>query len=77
MRVDLGQKIRLLSESIGATKVFKTENVGWDYPSDPTLNPTAKLPDVLIVDQKFAFDEITRLTCGIKLQRCSRSYYKR
>tara|TARA_B100000745_G_scaffold255686_1_gene178407 strand:- start:10143 stop:22226 length:12084 start_codon:yes stop_codon:yes gene_type:complete len=60
-----GAKIRALSESIGATKVFKTENVGWDYPTDPTLNPTAKLPDVLIVDQKFAFDEIIRVTSGL------------
>ena len=60
-----GSKIRSLSESIGATKVFKTENVGWDYPSDPTLSPTAKLPDVLLVDQKFAFDKITRLTSGL------------
>ena len=63
--MDLGQRLEALSESIGATKVFKTENVGWDYPSDPTLNPTAKLPDVLIVDQKFAFDEIIRVTSGL------------
>ena len=61
----IGAKIRPESESIGSEKTFATENVGWDYPTDPTLNPTAKLPDILIVDQKLSFDKITRLTAGL------------
>ena len=60
-----GAKIRPESESIGAEKVFLTDNVGWDYPTDPTLSPTAKLPDVLIVDQRLSFDSITRITAGL------------
>ena len=60
-----GAKIRPESESIGSEKTFITEDVGWDYPTDPTLSPTAKLPDVLIVDQKLSFDEITRVTAGL------------
>ena len=60
-----GAKIRPESDSIGAEKTFITENVGWDYPTDPTLSPTTKLPDVLIVDQKLSFDTITRLTAGL------------
>ena len=60
-----GAKIRVESESIGAEKTFLTEDVGWDYPTDPTLSPTAKLPDVLIVDQKLSFDTITRITSGL------------
>tara|TARA_B100001094_G_scaffold231341_1_gene226124 strand:+ start:10610 stop:23908 length:13299 start_codon:yes stop_codon:yes gene_type:complete len=60
-----GSKIRILSESIGAEKTFKTENVGWDYPTDPTLSPTAKLPDILILDQKLSFDGIETITTGL------------
>jgi hypothetical protein len=60
-----GAKIRPESDSIGSEKTFLTEDIGWDYPTDPTLSPTAKLPDVLIVDQKLSFDKITRLTAGL------------
>lgn len=60
-----GAKVRIVTDSIGGKKVFKTEDVGWDYPTDVTLKPTAKLPDVLILDQKLSFDTITRETSGI------------
>jgi hypothetical protein len=57
-------KIKPKSNSIGSSNKFKIQEIGFDYPPDRTLRPTAKLPDVLEVNQKFSFDTITLKTKG-------------
>ena len=58
-------RVKPKGTSIGIKKEFKTEDVGWDYPTDPTLFPTAKMPDVFEVDQLFSFDTITQKSPGL------------
>ena len=38
------------SNSIGSIKKTKLNNIGFDYPYDKTLRPTAKLPEVVKID---------------------------
>jgi len=51
-------KIKPKSDSIGKDNRFKIQDIGFDYPSDLTLRPTAKLPDILVLNQKYSFDQI-------------------
>jgi len=58
-------RVKAKGPTIGTRKEFHTEDVGWDYPTDPTLFPTAKMPDVFEVDQLYSFDTITLKYSGV------------
>jgi hypothetical protein len=58
-------RIKPKGPNIGTKKEFHIEDVGWDYPTDPTLFPTAKMPDVFEVDQLFSFDTIVPKSPGL------------
>ena len=46
------------STSIGNVKTTRISDIGFDYPADFTLRPTAKLPEILKVEPLSTFDSI-------------------
>jgi len=60
-----GAKVKTKGSGIGAKRSYDKLDVGWDYPTDVTLYPTAKLPTVLELDQLFAFDSISLSSPGL------------
>jgi hypothetical protein len=50
--------LRVRTNNIGRIKTVKINNIGFDYPSDKTLGPTAKLPQILKVDVLSIVDRI-------------------
>jgi len=50
--------LRVKTNNIGRVKTVKINNIGFDYPSDKTLGPTAKLPQILKVGVLSIIDRI-------------------
>ena len=53
-----GAILEASSSTIGRIRTTKIENIGFDYPSDFTLKPDAKIPQVLKVEPLTGFDYI-------------------
>ena len=53
------------SSSIGLIKKVKLQSIGFDYPSDFTMRPTAKLPEILDVEPLSSFDSIGVTSVGV------------
>jgi hypothetical protein len=53
-----GALVELQSNEIGNITSVEIQNFGFDYPSDLTLRPTAKLPDLLTVNAFYSIDRI-------------------
>ena len=54
------------SESIGQIRnqKFQSNNIGWNYPTDQTLKPTANLPEIVEVNPLASFKRIGITTSG-------------
>jgi len=54
------------SQSIGKiqNQKFKSNNIGWNYPTDKTLKPTANLPEIVEVNPLASFERIGITTSG-------------
>ena len=48
-----------VSENIGKIEGVIIKDIGYDYPSDMTLKPTAVLPQIIKVDSSAVVDTIT------------------
>ena len=53
-----GALLEASSESIGKIRTTRIENIGFDYPSDFTLRPDARTPQILRVEPLTGFDYI-------------------
>ena len=55
------------STTIGRVKnqKFVSNNIGWDYPTDKTLKPTANLPEIVEIDALSSFSRIGITSSGI------------
>ena len=52
------------SKSIGKIKKTTIENIGFDYPTDKTLRPDARLPQILKIDALTGFDFVGVTSLG-------------
>ena len=54
------------SKSIGQIRnqKFQSNNIGWNYPTDQTLKPTANLPEIVEVNPLASFERIGITTSG-------------
>jgi len=52
------------SKSIGKVQKISIDNIGFDYPADFTLRPTAKLPQVLKIEPLTGFESIGVTSLG-------------
>ena len=52
------------SDSVGLIKKTKMRDVGFDYPYDKTLRPTAKLPEIISIEDLAIFDRIGITSAG-------------
>jgi len=50
--------VELLSDQIGNITSIEIKNFGFDYPSDPTLSPAAKLSDLLVVNAFYSIGRV-------------------
>jgi len=48
----------ILSDSIGSIQKTKLRSIGFDYPYDKTLRPTAKLPEIVKIDNLAILDSV-------------------
>ena len=53
-----GAILEASSTSIGVPKTFEIENIGFDYPSDFTLRPQSKLPQIIKIEALSGFESI-------------------
>jgi hypothetical protein len=53
-----GAFLKASSKSIGKIKTNYIENIGFDFPSDPTLSPTASLPQICEIETFATIDSI-------------------
>ena len=56
--------LNIESKSIGVIKKTKLKDIGFDYPYDKTLRPTAKLPEIIKIDNLAIFDNIGVTSAG-------------
>ena len=56
--------LTIQSDSIGIIKRTKLKDVGFDYPSDNTLRPTAKLAEIIKIDNLAIFESIGITSAG-------------
>ena len=48
----------MTSEDIGMIRKTKLRSIGFDYPYDRTLKPTAKLPEIVKIDNLAILDSV-------------------
>ena len=52
------------SKTIGKVRKTQIENIGFDYPTDKTLRPDARLPQILKIDALTGFDSVGVTSLG-------------
>ena len=69
IRTGIGTGAILFAETkdIGkiGNQIFTSNNIGWNYPTDNTLKPTANLPEIVEVDALASFEKIEITSSGI------------
>lgn len=60
-----GAILEAITSSIGKVSRVEIEDIGFDYPSDNTLNPTSKLPQILKVNPLSIFERVGVSSVGI------------
>jgi len=58
--------LRPYGENIGAVDAVEIINFGYDYPSDKTLQPQAKVPQVIILKDNYSIDAVAITSTGSK-----------
>ena len=46
------------STSVGKIKTLKIKDIGYDFPSDPTVKPTASLPQIIKIDSLMSVESV-------------------
>ena len=68
IKSDIGSDAILFAESksIGViqNQKFQSNNIGWNYPTDKTLKPTANIPEIVEVNPLASFERIGITTSG-------------
>ena len=68
IRSGVGTGAILFAESKSIGKIrnqkFQSNNIGWNYPTDETLKPTANLPEIVEVNPLASFERIGITTSG-------------
>jgi len=57
-------KFNIISTNIGAINKVELKNIGYDYYSDLTIRPKAKIPQIFEIDSLFVFDSVGIITTG-------------
>ena len=69
IKTDTGAGAILFAESTSIGRItnqkFKSNNIGWNYPTDQTLKPTANLPEIVEIDALSSFSRIGITSSGI------------
>ena len=59
-----GAIISVESESIGKIKTTKILNIGFDFPSDPTLKPSTNIPQVVTIESLNSLESVGIVSAG-------------
>ena len=66
--MELALELILFAESTSIGKIrnqkFQSNNIGWNYPTDQTLKPTANLPEIVEINPLASFERIGITTSG-------------
>ena len=54
----IGALVETFSNTIGEISKVNPQNIGFDFPSDKTLSPTAKLPQIIKIEALSSFESI-------------------